>query len=237
MNLPFFYAPGLTPDTASPELEEETMRHMVQVLRMKVGDELMLTNGKGQKAHVVISAASKKTCSVSVLSFVEVAHALTHHITIAISPLKNPARFEWFLEKAAENGTARILPLLCSRTEKQHIKKERWNNILVSAMLQSQQCWLTELMDPLSFAACISSADGEHKYIAHCLEAEKPELQQLVRNDHRSSLILIGPEGDFTPQEVASAIAAGFKEVSLGQTRLRTETAGITAAVLLTHSR
>ncbi|HLO81986.1 MAG TPA: RsmE family RNA methyltransferase [Chitinophagaceae bacterium] len=235
MSLPFFYAPGLSADSATPELEEETMRHMVQVLRMKVDDQLKLTNGQGLSATALIETVSKKHCTVRV---VETEHTppVQHRITIAISPLKNPSRFEWFLEKSAETGIARIVPLICSRTEKQHIKKERWNSILVSAMLQSQQSWVTEIGDAEAFIKFISAGRETQRYIAHCMEGEKAELQQLVEKEHQSSLILIGPEGDFTAQEVELALAAGFKPVSLGHTRLRTETAGITAAILLSHA-
>ncbi len=235
MGLPFFYAPGLTHDSVSPELDEETMRHIAQVLRMKAGDELKLTNGLGLTARASVATVSKKNCTVSVID-VEQTMPVQHRITIAISPLKNPSRFEWFLEKSAESGVAKVVPLICSRTEKQHIKKERWNSILVSAMLQSQQSWLTELGDAEAFIKFISGRTETQRYIAHCMEGEKPELQQLVEKHHQSSLILIGPEGDFTPEEVELAVDAGYQPVSLGSTRLRTETAGITAAVLLTHA-
>lgn len=234
MSLPFFYAPDLSKDSVAPGLEEETMRHMVQVLRMKVGDGLMLTNGKGLHAVAEISSTSKKACTVSVNAVEEIL-PVEHRVTIAISPLKNPSRFEWFLEKAAENGVTAVVPLICHRTERQHIKKERWNSILLSAMLQSRQSWCTVLHDAETFNSFLNKADAEQKYIAHCLEGEKTELQYLVKKEHRSSLILIGPEGDFTAEEITAAIEKGFRAVSLGQTRLRTETAGITAAVLMTH--
>ena len=234
MNLPFFYAPDLSGESVAPALDEETMRHMVQVLRMKVGDELMLTNGRGLQALAAVSSTSKKACTVAVETVSDIPR-VEHQVSIAISPLKNPSRFEWFLEKAAENGIGAIVPLICHRTERQHIKKERWNSILISAMLQSRQCWATELKDAESFASFVDKAGAEQKYIAHCLEGDKPELQHRVKKAHRSSLILIGPEGDFTPEEITKAYEKGFQPVSLGSTRLRTETAGITAAVLLTH--
>jgi 16S rRNA (uracil1498-N3)-methyltransferase len=235
MSLPYFYAPGLTHDSVSPELEEETMRHMVQVLRMKTGEALKLTNGKGLTAMAHLESVSKKTCTVTV-QFTEQQSPVHHKICIAISPLKNPSRFEWFLEKSAESGVSGIIPLICSRTEKQHIKKERWNSILVSAMLQSQQSWLTELGDAEAYTKFVAAHHETHRYIAHCMDGEKAELQDLVNKDHGSSLILIGPEGDFTPDELALALELGYLPVSLGNTRLRTETAGITAAVLLTHA-
>lgn len=210
------------------------MRHIVQVLRMKTGDELKLTNGRGLHALASVETVSKKACTVTVRE-IEESSAPKHLITIGISPLKNPSRFEWFLEKSAENGVARIVPLICSRTEKQHIKKERWNSILVSAMLQSQQSWLTELADAVGFTGFVAAQKDAHRYIAHCMDGEKAELQDLVKKDHGSSLILIGPEGDFTPDELALALELGYQPVSLGNTRLRTETAGITAAILLLH--
>jgi 16S rRNA (uracil1498-N3)-methyltransferase len=156
-------------------------------------------------------------------------------VIIAISPLKNASRFEWFLEKAAETGISAVVPLLCSRTERQFIKKDRWNGILVSAMQQSQQAWLTELADPLVFSSFVSGRHASENYIAHCMEGKKTPLQMIVKQSHSSSCILIGPEGDFTIDELSMALDQGYHPVSLGETRLRTETAGITAAVLLTH--
>jgi 16S rRNA (uracil1498-N3)-methyltransferase len=156
-----------------------------------------------------------------------------NEVIIAISPLKNAARFEWFLEKAAELGIRRVVPLICSRTERQHFRGERWRSILVSAMLQSRQSWVTELTEPVAFDAFIRSAKASSLFVAHCIPGEKEPLQFLAWTG--SALILIGPEGDFTDAEVAQALDSGYRAVSLGDTRLRTETAGITAAVLLTH--
>lgn len=234
MNLPFFYASTLSKGSTAPELEEDTMRHMMQVLRMQKGDSIKLTNGRGLVAEASITSTSKKHCTVAIIQVEELAPPL-HRATIAISPLKNASRFEWFLEKAAEAGIAFVVPLLCNRTERQFVKKERWNGILVSAMQQSQQAWLTELSDPLSFLTFVKGRHASENYIAHCMEGEKKPLQHLVKNDQSSSCILIGPEGDFTEDELQTALDQGYQPVSLGATRLRTETAGITAAVLLTH--
>jgi 16S rRNA (uracil1498-N3)-methyltransferase len=156
-------------------------------------------------------------------------------VIIAISPLKNASRFEWFLEKAAEIGISTVVPLLCTRTERQFVKKDRWNGILVSALQQSQQAWLTELWDPVGFSAFINVLHAKENYVAHCMEGEKKPLQQLVSRGNSSFCILIGPEGDFTPNELSLALEKEYHPVSLGHTRLRTETAGITASVLLTH--
>jgi 16S rRNA (uracil1498-N3)-methyltransferase len=234
MNLPFFYASTLELGSTEPQLEEDTMRHMMQVLRMQKGDALKLTNGRGLIADAVIMEASKKRCSVTVKHVEEIV-PIPHRVVIAISPLKNVSRFEWFLEKAAETGISVVVPLLCSRTERQFIKKDRWNGILVSAMQQSQQAWLTELSEPLVFSSFVSGRQASENYIAHCMEGDKSPLQTIVKKSHFSSCILIGPEGDFTSDELSMALDRGYLPVSLGETRLRTETAGITAAVLLTH--
>jgi len=233
MNLPFFYAPSLIAGSTAPELEEDTMRHMMQVLRMQKGEGLILTNGRGLIAEAIITATARKHCAV-VIKQVEEIPSASHRITIAISPLKNAARFEWFLEKAAELGIAAVVPLICRRTERQVYKKDRWNGILVSALQQSQQAWLTELSDPLSFSAFLDGLPGRGNFIAHCMDGEKKPLQHLVSKADPSSCILVGPEGDFTREELALALEKGCQPVSLGATRLRTETAGIAAAVLLT---
>lgn len=232
MNLPLFYVAELKAGEKQLELAEETTRHIVQVLRMKVGDGIFLTNGKGLQAEAEIQSTSKRSCTVTIKA--EVFFPVrTSTICIAISPVKNIARFEWFLEKAAELGVAKIVPLITRRTERQHYKAERWNAILISAMQQSRQYWLTDLADPIAFESFVKESTASHKFIAHCLSSEKPELQTLSWKDQAT--LLIGPEGDFTADEVQYAIASGYKEVSLGETRLRTETAALTAAVLLTH--
>lgn len=231
MNLSLFYAADLQSGNKDFELDEDTARHVVQVLRMKVGDNLLLTNGKGLKALAQIISAGKKSCTVSILSEENFPERNTS-TCIAVSPLKNAARFEWFLEKAAELGISKIVPLIAKRTERQHFKAERWNAILVSAMLQSQQYWVTELTAPVSFDSFVAQEKYSHKLIAHCLPADKQELHQVEWKDE--VLILIGPEGDFTSEEIQFAVQSGYKEVSLGKTRLRTETAAMVAAVLLT---
>lgn len=232
MSEPMFHAPEMRWGDLQLSLDEETARHAVQVLRMKAGDRLVLTNGKGLRAEAAIVSAGKKTCTVGILGQVQDPFP-EDDISIAISPLKNAARFEWFLEKAAELGIRRIVPLICARTERQHFRGERWQNILVSAMLQSRQSWVTELSEPVAFDAFIRSAKASGLFVAHCMPGVKESLPFLEWTG--SALILIGPEGDFTDAEVSQALASGYRAVSLGDTRLRTETAGITAAVLLTH--
>jgi 16S rRNA (uracil1498-N3)-methyltransferase len=232
MGLSIFYAAALNLSDHQLTLDEETARHIVQVLRMKAGDRLLLTNGKGLRAEAMIVSAGKKSCIVSIGGQIQDPIPVDE-VTIAISPLKNAARFEWFLEKAAELGIRRVVPLICARTERQHFRGDRWQNILVSAMLQSRQYWVTELSEPVVFDAFIRSANASSLLVAHCIPGVKEPLQHMEWKG--SALVLIGPEGDFTDAEVAQALASGYRAVSLGDTRLRTETAGITAAVLLSH--
>lgn len=245
MVLPFFYIPTYDPATVELTLDEDNSRHIVQVLRMRPGETLQLTDGRGSLLTAAILDDHKKKCRVAVSTAVT-SPPRTTQVTIAISPLKNSARFEWFLEKATEIGVATIIPLLCERTERSSLRPERLRNILVSAMLQSQQAWLPSLPDPVPFVEWIRRSTAEKqaaspRYIAHCLAAPRAAdtLAALVREQASDpaeatlSLILIGPEGDFSPREVAMALAAGYQPVSLGANRLRTETAGMVAAALL----
>ena len=235
MSLPLFYSPVIPGVGELLELEEENAKHIVQVLRKTTGDEVRLTDGKGTISQCAITASAKKSCTVRIQSITNVPPPL-HKVTIAISLLKNAGRFEWFLEKAAETGIHAIVPLICQRTERQVFRESRLKSILASAMLQSQQSWITEIAAPMpfpSFIASLKQPSFDRQYIAHCEDDAKRELSTMIDREQRSSLILIGPEGDFTPEEIIAAIAAGCIPVQLGETRLRSETAGITAAILL----
>jgi 16S rRNA (uracil1498-N3)-methyltransferase len=238
--LPYFYHSGAGAAGDELLLDEDNSRHIVQVLRMKPGEKLRLTNGIGWLFTAMIVDDHKKKCRVRIES-VEQQPLPKREIGIAISPVKNASRFEWFLEKATEIGVRGIIPLLTERTERQHHRPDRWESILVSALLQSQQAWLPKLAPPLPFAELMAGMNGkdvrvDQRLIAHCLEAPRPteSLANLVRiQPVTSTLILIGPEGDFSPKEVDLALAKGFIPVALGNNRLRTETAGIVAATLL----
>jgi len=227
MTLPFFYAENLESNTIL--LDEDTSKH-ISVLRLKKAEQILLIDGKGKKAKANIIDDNRKKCMVEISS-VQIEEEKKRKVAIGISLIKNSSRFEWFLEKATEIGVSEIIPLICSRTEKQNFKYERMNAILISAMLQSQQCWLPVLHQPTNFENIIESTKQEKKFIAHCLHEEKQQLSSLI--NHLSSLILIGPEGDFTKEEIDLALQNSFTPVSLGNTRLRTETAGIVAATLL----
>ena len=231
MNLPFFYKEDIAAGAQHIVLDEDTSRHVVQVLRMQPGERLQVTDGKGALYTAVITEDHKKKTVVQIETNVY-AQPPSQKVSIAISLLKNTTRFEWFLEKATEIGVTTIVPLLCKRTEKEHFRYDRMKNILVSAMLQSQQVWLPALQEPAPFDKFVlQSFDLTHKLIAHCEEDDKHLLHPVSSFPH--SLILIGPTGDFTKEEILLAKEQGFRPVTLGSTRLRTETAGIVAATLL----
>jgi 16S rRNA (uracil1498-N3)-methyltransferase len=235
MALPFFYKADIDNRADFIILDEATSKHMIQVLRMKVDEQLQLTDGAGSLVTAAIADDNRKRCAVKVLSAVRIQQP-ARSITIAISPVKNASRFEWFLEKATEIGITAIIPLICERTEKQHFRQERMNGVLVSAMLQSQQSWLPVLQEPVKFNQLITTATQQQKFIAHCEDGNKQPLNQHITTSAHQHIILIGPEGDFTPAEITAALQHEFKPVSLGNTRLRTETAGIAAAVLLANA-
>ncbi|MFM6924725.1 MAG: 16S rRNA (uracil(1498)-N(3))-methyltransferase [Ferruginibacter sp.] len=232
MALPFFYKEDLVASSTDIMLDEATSKHMVQVLRMQNGEQLQLTNGKGDLFTAEITDNNRKRCTVKIVEQFNIQHS-AFNISIAISPVKNNTRFEWFLEKATEIGVSEIIPLICSRTEKSAFKFDRMKSILVSAMLQSQQCWLPVLHEPAKLTALVTSSTHQQRFIAHCIDDAKRNLVDLNNASLPSKIILIGPEGDFTEDEIKLALDNHFSAVSLGQTRLRTETAGIVAATLL----
>jgi len=233
MALPFFYIPGF--DTAQKEitLDEDVSRHVVQVLRMKPGEELNLTDGKGNLITCSITNDNKKHCTVQVKGTSHKEQG-TRKISVAISLLKNTNRFEWFLEKATEIGVNEIIPLICERTEKEKFRMDRLQGICISAMLQSRQAWLPLLHEPVQFDDfVIRQFEDRTRLIAHCIDNRKKELGHQQIGTRTNHLICIGPEGDFTPAEIELALENDFIPVALGETRLRTETAGVVAATLL----
>ena len=209
-------------------MNEDNSRHIVQVLRMGAGEELRLTDGRGALITGAIVEPNKKKCRVAVRSAV-VVPAPERRVSIAISPTKNASRFEWFLEKATEIGVGEIIPLMTERTERQHLRMDRLENILVSAMLQSQQAWMPVLRAATSFGELISAEGYDRRFIAMLGDRVTVSLEAGAG----TSLLLIGPEGDFTVREAESALGREFVPVTLGRNRLRTETAGVVAATLL----
>lgn len=226
--LPLFHLPSLRDSQGSTVLNEDIRKHAVTVLRMQPGERLLLTDGMGCSAQAVMVDADKKKLLVDLEG--KIFHpAPPKKMVLGISLLKNTARFEWMLEKVTEIGITEIIPLLAERTERQHFREERFQQILVSACLQSGQYHFPILHQPLKFTALFNADHPAAKFIAHCMEGDKPQLA----GQSADSILLIGPEGDFTADELALAMQNDFKPVSLGQSRLRTETAGIVGSVLL----
>jgi len=232
MAFSFFYINEYNTSQKEIVLDEDTSRHVVQVLRTKKGEKLNLTDGNGSLITAEVIDAHKKHCVVNVINS-RLMSQISRKITIAISLLKSTNRFEWFLEKATEIGVSEIIPLICERTEKQKFRYDRMKGICISAMLQSQQTWLPLLNEPKQFNhLAIEQFDNQQKFIAHCDESSVKKHLSTFQS-FNSSIIIIGPEGDFTKNEIKLALENNFVPVSLGETRLRTETAGIVAASLL----
>ncbi len=234
MTIPFFYIPSYDPQQTAVTLDEVNSKHAIQVLRSKKGDAIALTDGQGHLLRGVISEDHRKACVVQIES-VELTPAPAAPVLLAVSPLKNTSRFEWLLEKVTEMGVHRIIPLRCERTEKEKLRVDRLRSVLISALLQSRQCWLPILEEPRSFSQLSQwAALADHRCIAYCGESVKTPLADW-HPGRGSTLVCIGPEGDFTPKEHAQAVAAGFTTVQLGDHRLRTETAAMVAVALLTQ--
>jgi 16S rRNA (uracil1498-N3)-methyltransferase len=232
MSVPFFYEPHIKAGSSTFELSEASSRHCIQVLRMRTGAHLNLTNGMGLKFEASILSEDRKAAVVQILS-TETIPAPERTICIGIALLKNSDRFEWMLEKITEIGVSQIYPLNSKRSEQHRFRFDRYQQILIAAMLQSQQCWLPILHEPLVATKLIQDADQALKLIAHCEDDQKNPLQLVA--PAQTSLILIGPEGDFSREEIELALQNNFIPVSLGETRLRTETAGVVAISLLAN--
>ena len=230
MSVPYFYEPQLINIASNYTLSEDTSKHCVQVLRMKEGDRIDLTNGIGAIFESIITNAHKKNATVQIQTQKRIV-APTQKITLGISLLKNAVRLEWLLEKATEMGVHVIVPLVCERTIHERFKNERMQNILQSAMIQSQQAWLPLLKDPTLLSQFYATYQATQKLIAHCEPTPKQNIKSLQVAD--DCILLIGPEGDFSPTEIEQASQNQFQAIHLGNTRLRTETAGLFALSVL----
>lgn len=224
-----FYTPDI--DTC-PELPEEEAGHCLRVLRLGVGDEVMLTDGKGFFYKAVISAATGKRCQVKVVEKIEQEKFWKGHLHLAMAPTKNMDRIEWFAEKATEIGFDELSFLNCRFSERKVIKTERIEKIVVSAMKQSLKARKPIVNEMTDFAKFMQRDFQGQKFIAHCYEGEKPLLKEVLKPGE-DTLVLIGPEGDFSPEEVQKAEALGFQPISLGKSRLRTETAALVAVHMM----
>ncbi len=215
------------PLEGSLTLSEEESKHCVQVLRLGIGDELQVINGKGSIALAEITSAHPKRCEISILSTSHKKQA-DFSLHLACAPTKNIDRYEWMLEKSTEIGIEKITPIICEHSERSIIKLERLQKVVVAAMKQSLDAYLPDLEETANFDTFIKSSvnfNGQ-KFIAHCHPTTKKSLKQSYTQG-KNALLLIGPEGDFSKAEIEMAIAHGFIPVSLSEKRLRTETAGI----------
>lgn len=223
-----FYAPRIEHGFA--HLDEEESRHLLTVLRRKVGDRLQLTDGRGHMFEAELAEVGKRGASARLLGTTSVPPERPARLHLAIAPTKQMERLEWCLEKAVEIGVDEITLLRCQHSERDTVRLDRLEKVLVSAMKQSLRAWLPQLHGLVPFRQFISAATEAHKCLAWCSSAPLPHLKTTFTAGH-STLIAIGPEGDFSPDEVALAHQHGFIGVGLGPARLRTETAGILAVV------
>ena len=224
-----FYNPNISDNAKEVTLDKEESRHIVKVLRMNEGDTFKITNGKGSFFSAEIISANPKSCLVKIISQ-EKQNPLPYQLHLAVAPTKLNDRYEWFLEKATEVGISEITPIICDHSERKTIKPERYEKILQSAMKQSLKAYLPVLNEAVSYKDFIDSkkSSEELKYIAHCEETDKKSLKAVLLPRQKIT-IMIGPEGDFSNEEIEFAKQSGFIPVTLGESRLRTETAAVVA--------
>lgn len=222
-----FYNPEINTTTENFFFGKEESGHIVKVMRRNSGDILMVTNGLGNLFTTEIILASASKCAVKILK-VEDQQPLCYELHIAVAPTKMNDRYEWFLEKATEIGVNEITPIICEHSERRNIKTDRFEKIVLAAMKQSTSCYLPKINEPISFKEFIKEEYNGLKLIAHCEETEKKLLKDVLVSNSKI-LILIGPEGDFTTNEIKLALENKFTPFSLGNARLRTETAAVVA--------
>jgi len=222
-----FYAPDITGDFYT--LDENESKHLIRVLRMTKGSGVRLIDGKGNLYEGIIRDPDQKKCTIDITGKITDFEKRNYKLHIAISLLKNPERFEWFIEKSVEIGIDEITPLICKNTEKPGIKTERVNNLIISAMKQSLKATRTILNEPCRLEDFIAKDKDGTKMIAHCDDSLLRRKISDVYSESDNAIILIGPEGDFSRDEINYAVSKGYSPVHLGSSRLRTETAGVAA--------
>jgi 16S rRNA (uracil1498-N3)-methyltransferase len=222
-----FYNPTINELTETFSFDKEESKHIIKVLRKKDNDILFVSNGLGILFETEITLASDNKCTVRIISFKKI-KPLEYKLHLAVAPTKMNDRFEWFLEKATEIGIHEITPIFCDHSERKNINSERFEKIILSAMKQCNQMYLPKLNPALPLKEFIKNDTNGIKLIAHCEETSKKTLKSIIepKTDYT---ILIGPEGDFSNKEIIMALQEGYTAVSLGETRLRTETAAVVA--------
>ncbi len=238
-----FYNKEVNSNISQFTFDKIESRHIVKVLRKKEGDILFITDGNGHLFTAEVFLANDKKCTVKIVSTEKKTKPWNYYLHVAIAPTKNNDRLEWFLEKATEIGIDEITPIICKHSERKFIKEERLEKVIVSAMKQSLKFQLPKLNKAISFSGFIKHDFDGQLFIAHCEETAKKSLKNELHFDtsinsaqanhsmtnSKKITMLIGPEGDFSTNEIATAIKRNFVPVSLGESRLRTETAGIVA--------
>ena len=222
-----FYNPNISENTETFAFDKEESKHIIKVLRKKDTDILFVTNGLGFLFKTEITLASDSKCTVKILSF-EKSNPSPFYLHLAVAPTKMNDRFEWFLEKATEIGIHEITPIICEHSERKVINKDRFDKILLAAMKQANELYLPKLNDAITFKEFAAIERKGLKLIAHCETTEKQTLKSILK-PNKDVTLLIGPEGDFSEKEISLAIDHKFVAVSLGKTRLRTETAAVVA--------
>ena len=223
-----FFTQNISTEVTLSEIES---KHAVKVLRLVSGNNVRLIDGKGTEAFGSVSNAHHKHCQIQVESIIQ-KEKPTHEIAVALAPTKSNDRTEWFLEKAIEIGITHFIPIICENSERKKFNTERWNKVAISAMKQSQRLWLPKISQPIKMDEFIKENTYKIRFIAHCEKDDKQELKDYSDNS-KNQLIIIGPEGDFSPNEIELALKYSFTPVSLGDNRLRTETAGIVACTIM----
>lgn len=227
-----FYNSDIQTNTTQITFDKIESKHIVRVLRKKEGDILKITNGKGFLFDAKITIASDKKCIAKIISHEQKSKPWDYYLHIAIAPTKLNDRMEWFLEKATEIGIDEITPIICQNSERRVVKLERFEKIIQAAMKQSLKFTLPKLNAPIKFNEFINQNFDGKVCIAHCEENEKKLLSEVVNSSEKTT-ILIGPEGDFSSQEIEKALAKNHIPISLGESRLRTETAGLVAVNII----
>jgi 16S rRNA (uracil1498-N3)-methyltransferase len=222
-----FYSSSINESSTSFVFDKEESKHIIKVLRKKDGDVLYVTNGEGYLFKTEITLASDSKCNVAILSFEKIAPS-AHPLHLVVAPTKMNDRYEWFLEKATEIGIQEITPIICDRSERKIINKERFEKIILTAMKQCNQFFLPKLNNAITLKEFLKQEHDGNLLIAHCEESDKKSLKSVLQVNTKTT-ILIGPEGDFSEKEIQLAVANNFIPVTLGNTRLRTETAAVVA--------
>jgi 16S rRNA (uracil1498-N3)-methyltransferase len=222
-----FYNPTISEKDTSFVFDKEESKHIIKVLRKKESDILFVTNGLGFMFKTEIALASDSKCTVTILSF-EKEDPSKVQLHLAVAPTKMNERYEWFLEKATEIGIQEITPIICEHSERKVVKNDRFQKIIESAMKQSLHFYIPKLNEPITYKEFLKKDFKGQKIIAHCEETDKKSLKDaLILN--KNITLLIGPEGDFSTKEIQLALENNYIPVSLGKTRLRTETAAVVA--------